>query len=191
MLELGRLDEAVHAQDALEIYADLGELRERAGALNNLGAVAYWTGDWDTAIDLYRQAAESARQCGGLADAGIFDANIAEVYVNQGRLDEAERLLHSSMRLSRAAGSEGQRAFETLQLGRIEAAGGDHADAIPLLEQAASVRDGVGEALDVARAFLYLALVYADTGRLEQAEDIVVAVGPQSELLPWTHRRLV
>ena len=95
--------------------------------------MAYWAGDWDTAIDLYGQAAESARRCGGLADAAMFDANIAEVYVNQRRLDEAERLLHSSMRLSRAAGSEGQRAFETLQLGRIAAARGHNADAIALL----------------------------------------------------------
>ena len=46
------------AHEALEIFAALGELRERAGALNNLGAVAYWTGDWDTATDLYGQAAD-------------------------------------------------------------------------------------------------------------------------------------
>ena len=109
-------------REALEIFAALGELRERAGALNNLGGAAYFTGDWDTAIDLYRQAAESARQCGGLADAGIFEANIAEVYVNQGRLEEAERLLHSSLRLSRAAGWESHRAFEIVELGRIAAA---------------------------------------------------------------------
>jgi tetratricopeptide (TPR) repeat protein len=185
LLELGRLDEAVHAQNALEIYAALGELRERAGALNNLGAVAYWAGDWDTAIDLYGQAAESARQCGGLADAAMFEANIAEVYVNQRRLDEAERLLHSSMRLSRAAGSEGQRAFETLQLGRIATARGHNADAIALLGQAAALRDGAGEARDAARALLYLALVYADTSRLDEAEDILVAVGPH---IGDTHR---
>ena len=177
LLELGRLDEAVHAREAVEIYAALGELRERAGALNNLGAVAYWTGDWDTAIDLYGQAAESARQCGGLADAAMFDANIAEVYVNQGRLDEAERLLQSSMRLSRAAGSEGQRAFETLQLGRVEAARGHDAEAIALLAQAAALLDSVGEPRHTAHALLYLALVHAGTGHVDEAEDIIVAVG--------------
>ena len=177
-LELGRVAEAVHAREALEIFAALGELRERAGALNNLGGAAYFAGDWDTAIDLYRQAAESARQCGGLADAGIFEANIAEVYVNQGRLEEAERLLHSSLRLSRAAGWESHRAFEIVELGRIAAARGDTAGAISLLEEASALLGGVGEARHAAQALLHLAFVYADTGRVDEAEEILAAVGP-------------
>ena len=114
----------------------------------------------------------------GLADAAMFEANIAEVYVNQGRLDEAERLLQSSLRLSRAAGWESHRAFEILHLGRIMAARGDDAHAISLLTQAADLLGGVGEPHHAAQALLHLALVCADAGRVDDAEDIVVAVSP-------------
>ena len=108
----------------------------------------------------------------------MFEANIAEVYVNQGRLDEAERLLQSSLRLSRAAGWESHRAFEILHLGRIMAARGDDAHTISLLTQAADLLGGVGEPHHAAQALLHLALVCADTGRVDDAEDIVVAVSP-------------
>ena len=41
LVELGRGDEAVHSQRALELYDELGKLGPQATIYNNLGMFAY------------------------------------------------------------------------------------------------------------------------------------------------------
>ena len=82
-----------YAARALELYESLGDLEGQSDIANNLGALSYWDGRWDETLTRYRQALDADRRIGNLLDAATTEANIGEVLVNQGRLDEAEPML--------------------------------------------------------------------------------------------------
>ena len=56
LVDLGRSDEAVHSQRALELYDELGRLGPQATIYNNLGTFAYYEARWDDAVELFEKA---------------------------------------------------------------------------------------------------------------------------------------
>ena len=56
LVDLGRSDEAVHSQRALELYDELGKLGPQATIYNNLGTFAYYEARWDDAVELFEKA---------------------------------------------------------------------------------------------------------------------------------------
>ena len=104
-----------HTALALEIYTKLGDLAGQATASNNLGTFEYFSGRWSEAIALYERSRAARLQGGDPTNAAMADANIAEILIDQGHLDEAGRLLDEAMGAWRAAGDEWGMAF-VLQL---------------------------------------------------------------------------
>jgi class 3 adenylate cyclase/predicted ATPase len=96
-------DEPRRSPEAIEIYQTLGQLERSVGIMNNLGAYAYWEGNWDTASDWYRKSIEAAARSGNVAESALAQANLAEVLIGQRRyvealplIDQAERTFRSS-----------------------------------------------------------------------------------------------
>ena len=86
---LGLADGHERSQRALDIYTRLGDLRGQATAANMLGTLAYYEGRWDEAADFYRRSRDAREQMGDPANAAVATANLAELLVEQGRIEEA------------------------------------------------------------------------------------------------------
>ena len=85
---------------------------------NNLGAQAYFDGRWDDAVEHYDRSRTASLRVGNAVVAAIGAMNLGEIFVNQGRLDEAERALTEAGRVFRASGHDAAPATD-IQLGRM------------------------------------------------------------------------
>jgi tetratricopeptide (TPR) repeat protein len=152
------------ARRALELYEALGDLEGQAAMANNLGLVAYFDSRWDETVERYRQAVESDRSSGRLLEAAMSEANIGEVLVNQGRLDEAEPLLRTAVRVLRASDYGGV-PFAEMHLGRLLTARGDFDEAERLLRAAGEQWQASGSAASAHETAVHLADCLNRSGR--------------------------
>ena len=175
-LMLGIPGGATFGERALHIFTDLDELDSVSAATNLLGADAFYTGRWDDAVAFYRQGEEAARRAGNLLNAALIMANIGEVLVNQGRLDEAEPLLDEAIRVQRGFGwLEGANGAER-HLGRLLIGRGDHAAAEKLLRRVRDDYAAAGRPGYVREVSLYLAQSLIRSGRPAEAAAVVEQV---------------
>jgi tetratricopeptide (TPR) repeat protein len=134
--ELGRFDEAIHSERALEIYGELGDLAGQAAVYNNLGGFAYFQGRWDEALRLYERAREARERVGDPVNAANATLNVGEILSDQARFDEAERCFHEALRVWRAAAHQEGVAFATGFLGRVASRRGEFEEAMGLFREA-------------------------------------------------------
>jgi class 3 adenylate cyclase/tetratricopeptide (TPR) repeat protein len=168
---LGLESSAFSARRAFELYGTCGDLVNQASMANNLGVEAYYANNWNEALDWYGQATAGYRRLGMVMHAAFIDANVGEVLVNQGRLDEAEPILRDALRVLRSCNSEWVHFVET-HLGRLLAVRGDLTEAEGLLSEA----DPASETVDVSWACeraLHLADYLVRAGRPVDALDVL------------------
>ncbi len=127
LVDLGRSDEAVHSQQALELYDELGKLGPQATIYNNLGTFAYYEARWDDAVELFERARQLRLRLGDEVDAAIGTFNIAEVLSDQGHLDEARPRFEEAARVWRAADYSFGVASVASALGTVASRSGDFA----------------------------------------------------------------
>jgi class 3 adenylate cyclase/tetratricopeptide (TPR) repeat protein len=130
---LGLESSASRARQAFDLYRACGDLTNQATMANNLGVDAYYENRWDDTLEWYERAAEGYREIGMMMYAALIEANIGEVLLNQGRLDEAEAPLRNALRVLRSCDAEGVHFAET-HLGRLLAVRGELTEAERLLD---------------------------------------------------------
>jgi class 3 adenylate cyclase/tetratricopeptide (TPR) repeat protein len=144
-LALGRPDEAVFAPRALAIYEELGRLEWVGSVLNNMGIRAYMEGRWSETLDFISRARNAWEATGDRWWASFATINIADILLDQGRIDEAEPLAREAFRIWKAAQTPVDVADATMLLGRIAARSDRFEDAIQLLEEARDLYAQAGE----------------------------------------------
>ncbi len=171
--QLGHDDVAImFAHRALELYVEVGDLKGQAKVANDLGYLAYFDNRWDDTLAYYREALDRNQQIGQTLSAGLNEANIGEVLVNQGRLDEAEPVLRSAVRVLRASGDDDAALAETY-LGRLLTARGEFEEAEELLCGATSYWQSVGRPAAAYETSVYLAECLVRSGRPQEALDLL------------------
>ncbi|MFP5343632.1 MAG: AAA family ATPase [Candidatus Limnocylindria bacterium] len=175
-LENGEIDKAVYSRRALEIYEELGDLRNQALVLNNEGLLAHDRSQWDESRHLYERALEIAVRIGDRSMGALLQYNLTEILIDQGRYEEAEPLILEVLRVWRAAGAEGDVAEAQRELGRLQARRGDFDAAATLLESARAYQSGSGKPGEVlltevriAEMLLLAGEPHAASGVLERA----------------------
>jgi tetratricopeptide (TPR) repeat protein len=159
----------VYSKRAADLYGRLGDLSNQAEVISNSAADAFELGDWDRALSLLEQSLELRRRLGDDGEAAIGAANVAEIYLEQGRLIEAEELLTGAARATRAGEFKPPHAYILGLLGRIAAAAGRYEDALSRFEEAHAIFEEVG-----AKAYVFLiqvrtAELYVHMGEPERA----------------------
>ncbi|MGB8360945.1 MAG: tetratricopeptide repeat protein, partial [Acidimicrobiia bacterium] len=120
---------------AIEIYNRLGFLERSVNVINNLGAYAYWEGNWGEAIRWYEEAVETARRSGNVIDEALARTNIAEVLIGQRQYAEAADLIEESRRVYEASNADQYSALVDLLDSRVKIGTGDLLDAVNALEK--------------------------------------------------------
>jgi class 3 adenylate cyclase/tetratricopeptide (TPR) repeat protein len=136
LTEMGRPQEAIYSDRAMELYAELGKLRPQAAVINNLGHRAWLEGRWDVAVAEFDRARALLLKLGDTVDAAIGTHNIGEVLSDQGRLDEARPMFEEAQRVWRAADYTFPAAIATSNLGRLAARSGDFERSAELFQAA-------------------------------------------------------
>ena len=178
---LGEPGKAEWAGRALELYETLGDLEGQADMANNLGVIAYFDSRWDETLEWYRQAIDADRRIGNVLDAAMTEANIGEVLVNQGRLDEAEPLLRNAVRVLRAS-DYGAAPFVEMHLARLLTAQGGFDAAESLLRSGVDQWRARGRAASVYETSIYLADCLVRSGRAQEGLEVIAhATGAEPE----------
>lgn len=190
----GRTDLVAPYAEILAIYEEINDLDGVAQVWNNLGADAFYRGNWREAIDAYRRSAEASRRAGNDVLAAISDTNIAELLINQRRFDEAEPLLVETLRVLRAANHLPAVAFAETELARLYLRRGDLESAVPLLREIHHRSSAAGEALNVLTAGFLLAecaIAAGDAGAgLDQIRVAEADAGELAEMFGPTIGRI-
>ncbi len=174
---LGRGDPEPAEREAVALYEALGDLGALQRATNNLGAFAFFGGDWDAALEAYGRSAELTRRLGNEVEAATTDANLGEILVLQHRYAEADTVLTDAARVQRAAGYVDGATFAETQLARARAALGRLDEAGTMLSAVRAELIGLGQpdrALEATVAAAEVALLAG--GRGEAAARAAIAM---------------
>jgi class 3 adenylate cyclase/tetratricopeptide (TPR) repeat protein len=174
---LGRRDDAVHEEKALEIYEELGDQRNIAVVAIGLGVQAYADGRWDDAISMYTKAREVSGRSGNVTVESAAAANLGEVLISRGRLDEAETILEEARRVLRGQKYLGFALFAETQLARLRMERGDHEEAVKALTGIIDEAERSGQPYYAVDAALQLADALTRAGDPERALEVVDVAG--------------
>ncbi len=170
---LGRRDEAVHEEKALEIFEELGDLPGILLLAINLGVQAYADGHWDEAIAMYAKAQEVSRRSGNVAAEGAAAANLGEVLISRGQFDEAKTVLEEARRVLRGQKVIVFALFAETQLARLTMERGEHGSAVDALEQIIVEANRVGQPFIAVDAAVHLADACTRFGDPEKALGVI------------------
>ena len=140
--------------EALEICIEEGWRPLEETVRGNLGTLAYYAGRWTEAAEWYSTAREAAIEVGKDFGAAETAVNLAELLINQGRLDEADTLLADAVRVLRASGAVSFLAQGEIQLARVHLMRGDHTAAEELAAAVAERLLGLGKTTTALEASL-------------------------------------
>ena len=157
---------------ALPLYEELGDLVGQAGVLNNLGIAAYYAGQWDDALDLYRRSRDLSRRAGDDVSAVRAANNEAEILSDQGKLLAAEELLGAVSRAWRAAGDALGVGAATSNLGRAAARAGRYDEGERLLREARAQFESIGSASFLIETDARLVERFVLEGRHQEALEL-------------------
>jgi len=147
-MDLGRLERPENWERALTLFEELGDLPGQAGVLNMLGGFAYFRGDWDEAVALYRRAQDTVRRTGNAVMDAFYVFNLGEIALDRGQLDEAARAFESVSRTWRAAGYRSGAADANGKLARVAIGQRRFDDALALLDAAMEAFQDIGSLSD-------------------------------------------
>ena len=181
-----------HAENALRIFEQLGDLGGQAHALNNLALRPLVEGRWPDALPMFARAAESFRRVGDASNAANADYNRADVLVRQGRSDEALPLLQNTLRVARAVGDEELVALVLKEQGRARSRSGDVQTGLILLQEARAQLAKLREPQEVVDADIASAEAHLLGGSPETALTLIgercLTPPPSTLLLPSAYR---
>jgi len=164
LLENGEIEKARYSRAALAIYEELGDLRNQALTLNNLGLIAHGRSEWVESRELYQRALTMFEQIGDRTTASLAKFNLSEILSDQGRYDEAEALLRDVLRVWRASGAELDLAAARMEFGKLSARRGDFERARELLDAARAQQHQAGNIGEVLITDTWIAEMHVLAG---------------------------
>lgn len=119
----------IQRPDVVEFYRRADDPVGEAKYRSNRATDAYYDGDWSEAVRLNRAAATQSAEHGHIVSEATCLHNIAEIFSDQGRLDEARSLFRDAGRSWRAIGYTIGLALLEANLGRLATRSGAYDEA--------------------------------------------------------------
>jgi tetratricopeptide (TPR) repeat protein len=179
--DLGSFDRATTLPRALSLYEELGDLPGQASVFNSMGVAAHARGDWSSALAHYERTRAIVERTGDAVMHGTCSANVAEIALDQGRLEEAEPLFREALRTWQAAGIRAGVVFAKRHLGRCASWLGRGDEATELFEEAIEEARAAGAHGEVVATRARLAELYYLSGKTDEAlalvDDLLTGIG--------------
>lgn len=164
-----------HIYEALEIYAELGDLSREANARGNLGCAAFVVGKWDEALSWFKSQREICLRAGNVAAAAAAASNIGEILGKRRRFEEAEPMLRDTIRIMRASEFNDGAAYAEIQLARILIERGANDEAEHMMARVAAEFAKIGQALSALEALLVQSLAKIGVGDAAAALELLAS----------------
>lgn len=162
-----------YTERALELFERAGDLAGAARMAGNLGGYEYYAGDWVATLEWYWRSEQACDRIGNVTESALTKANIGEVLVSQGKLDEAKPVLEDAARALRVSGHITGAVFADMQLGRLALARRDVDEAELLLRRAMSDNETIGNNAGSYEAAIHLARTLTARGEPEAAVELL------------------
>lgn len=165
-----------YAERAIELFRRVGDQKELANVLNNVGMGLHLRGEWDAAASHYEQSQRAQEAAGHVVFAAAVANNRAEILLDQGRLGEARKLLEEAVHTFDAAGHW----FAVAALVNLATAlgrGGSFAEALQVLDAAAERAERLRAAAYVVEVHVRRAEIALLAGDTERCESSLRAAG--------------
>ncbi len=174
-LHLGLYEEArgrLHASMTWLAELKQDTRREQAFCLNELGVIAWWTGDLQQSQQHYRQALDLARALNRHRSVATILNNLGLIAQDLGDLDQAQRLYQEGLDLFEALGDRWGEALTCDNLGTIAEMCGDYTRARERYQRALSLLEAIGQRFDIARVRNNLGFLFYLQGEYEEAQTL-------------------
>jgi len=105
--DLGNLDSAIIClTEAKALFKELGEYRSYAIACSNLGHTYRKKKNTIKGKENYYEAVDVAKQIGDSAGLVVYESNLANILVEEGKFEEAEKMMLNSLNVSQRMGQD-------------------------------------------------------------------------------------
>jgi CHAT domain-containing protein/Tfp pilus assembly protein PilF len=157
-------------QLADSIYKSLKDPLSRATAINNMGTIHFFQGDYNQAIRLFSRCKNILDSTGTKSSLLItVTGNLGEVYMEKGIWEESERWLTESLALAKEMGSTRQEWGNKVILGKLKYKQGKYQESILLLEQAMAAFEKSDEKMAIAECATNLGKAYRELDQNQKA----------------------
>ncbi len=144
-----------------------------AGGLHTWGRLAEYSGDLDSAQDLFERSLSASRVRADRKGAARALCGLGDVSVHHGLLNEARASYVQALRLTEKDGTGPEHAQSLLCLGRVDSARGDLESSSQWLEKALGVQRRAGDPWGVAYALNELGQQARRSGQLTKAQSLL------------------
>lgn len=157
---------------ALAIFRRENNLSRQCGALNNLGVVALYRDDYDSAQAYFEQNLTLARHINDRISQGTALINLGSVATFRRRLTQAQQHLMEARELLHAVGARQDEGVAIWTLGFVYLLGGDFAGAHTFLEQSLEQMREIQSRASACRIYADLILLAFYEGRYLAGRDL-------------------
>ncbi|MEU9254018.1 BTAD domain-containing putative transcriptional regulator [Streptomyces sp. NPDC048270] len=160
-----------HDHRALELYRATGSAQGQSAAHNSLCLAAWYVGDLNEALRHGERCVELGRSTGFRTGEAIATGNVGAILHEMGRLAEAEERLAGALVLYDELGFPTAKALAARNLGAVLYESGQSERARAVLERAAETQRRLGNEVDLAYTYFWLALTMIGSGDRSGALD--------------------
>jgi tetratricopeptide (TPR) repeat protein len=137
--------------------------------LNSLGNLLYSIGEYQKALEYYKEALSIAQAIKDKAGEGATLNNISSIYYARGDLDRALKYLEQSLEIQRAVGDKAGEGVTLNNISQIYTARGDLDRALEYLEQSLKIERAIGEKAREGATLNNISQIYKARGDLDRA----------------------
>jgi len=168
-IDKGAPSNEAHAQRALELADRASYNLGQAGALNNLGVIAYTKRDPAKAVDYFNRALALWQSEGDLAGQAESLTNLGLTYGDSGDVNRARECFDKALDLAKAAGHPQKEARVALAIGLVHTVRGEWQRALDQYQRTVLILDQIGDRATLAVALNGLGYLYSELGEASQS----------------------
>lgn len=149
LLQSGYEDAVNYYNKSDSVYKTLRLVRQRATAINNIGAVYFDQNDYDKALASFEETLKILQTTNDdKSFIALVKSNIGEVYVGLKKYSESDKWLTEALNISKSIGSKRQVIISDIILGKLKTITKDYASARTFFEDAEKLINETGETLN-------------------------------------------
>ena len=169
-------------QESLQLAEQLGNKKNKAVTLQQIGQVLVMRGDLNNALSNYEQALAIQKELGDIRETGVTLHQMAEIFLTRGDPDRALSLYQESLQLAEQLGDKKGAASTKRWLAVLAAQKGDLDKALSLYEETLATAKELGDVGGQSSSLHLMAQVFLTRGDFDRALDLYqesLALGEQ------------